>query len=421
MIQKITVALLTLLFSNIGFSQNASDSLLQLGNKYYRNKEFDKAGKTWYQSAMLADYKISKQTNFYYAAIAFAEAKDSVNTFHCLDMAITKNGFNDLPALKTDETFAFINQSGRWLKLINSIKPVYTTDPLKVQVIDTDVKNFWAAYDKIKTSKNKPEQLYKQLYFDKGTMALQFYLVNKIQTIDNFVYMHTAKHKYYESIRANTLKAAQLKPAYQKSFIKLKQIYPEAIFPPIYFVVGKLRSAGTSCSYGLILGVDQACMAATADTSELTTWEKHNISSFNGLPYTVAHELIHYLQDGMASDTTLLRASLVEGMADFIGELISGKTANERLKLFAKGKEKQIWESFEKEMYLDKAENWIANADQETADKPADLGYWMGYQICKSYYENATEKQKAIYDMLHIQDYKKFFDDSKFKLKASSW
>lgn len=411
----------TLLFtSNFCFSQSVSDSLLQVGNKFYKAKEFDKAGKVWFQSAELADNKITKQTNYYYAAIAYAEAKDSLNTFNCLEMSIRKNGFNDVAELKTQDVFAFINKSDRWVKLLNSIKPVYTTDPLKVQVIDADVKNFWAAYDKIKTSQGKAEQIYKQDYFDKGTMALQFYFVNKIQTVSNFVYMHNAKSKYYESIRKNTLKAAQLKPAYQKSFVKLKKIYPEAVFPPIYFVIGKLRSAGTSCSYGLILGIDQACMSPTADTTELTTWEKHNVSTFEELPYTVAHELIHYLQAGMASDTTLLKASLVEGMADFIGELISGKTANERLKVYAKGKEEKIWESFEKEMYLDKAENWIANADQETAEKPADLGYWVGYEICKSYYENAKDKHKAIYVMLHIQDYKKFFEDSKFKQKIES-
>ena len=420
MTRKYVVALVLMLISNLSFSQSASDSLLEIGNKFYKAKEFDKAAKAWCQSAELADNKITKQTNFYIASVAYAEAKDSVNTFHCLEMAVTKNGFNDLPELKTQEAFSFINKSNRWLSLLKSIKPVYTKNPLNVQVIEADVKNFWAAYDKTKISQDKAEQIYKYAYFDKGSMALQYYFVNKIQSVDNFVYMHNAKSKYYESIRENTLKAAQLKPEYQKSFIKLKKIYPEAVFPPIYFVIGKLRSAGTSCSYGLILGIDQACMSPTADTTELTTLEKHNISTFKGLPYTVAHELIHYLQNGMASDTTLLKASLVEGMADFIGELISGKTANERLKVYAKGKEKQIWESFEKEMYLNKAENWIANADQETADKPADLGYWVGYEICKSYYANAKDKHKAIYDMLHIQDYKKFFEDSKFKQMIDS-
>lgn len=88
----------------------------------------------------------------------------------------------------------------------------------------------------------------------------------------------------------------------------------------------------------------------------------------------------------MAGDTTLLCACILEGMADFLGELISGKTSNEQLHIFAKGKEKIIWKNFKKEMYLNKADNWIANSEKETTDKPADLGYWAGYEICKAYY-----------------------------------
>jgi Predicted Zn-dependent protease (DUF2268) len=238
-------------------------------------------------------------------------------------------------------------------------------------------------------------------------MALQFYYLNKIDNIQNFVYMHNARKKYYASIRANTFKAAQLSPTYQKSFINLKNIYPAAIFPPVYFVIGKLNSAGTVSGDGLILGIDQACMSPTADTTELNTWEKRNISTFQRLPNTVAHELIHYEQYGMASDTTLLAAAIKEGMADFIGELISGKFNNDRLLVYAKGKEKIIWAGFKKEMYLDRAYNWIANSDQETAEKPADLGYWVGYQICKAYYEQAKDRKKAIYAMLHIKNLNK--------------
>jgi hypothetical protein len=41
----------------------------------------------------------------------------------------------------------------------------------------------------------------------------------------------------------------------------------------------------------------------------------------------------------------------------------------------------------------------------------------VGYQICKSYYEEAKNKKQAIYDMLHIQDYKKILAASKLDEK----
>jgi hypothetical protein len=63
-------------------------------------------------------------------------------------------------------------------------------------------------------------------------------------------------------------------------------------------------------------------------------------------------------------------------------------------------------------MYLKREYNWIANSDQETADKPADLGYWVGYQICKAYYDKSPDKRKAISNMLNIKDYKEFYAKS---------
>ena len=415
--QKLLLGLILTITYNFSFSQTAVDSLLKLGNTFYKKNDFANAAKTWERAAQLTENKLAKNTNYSYAAFAYASAKDSANSFKCLDIAITQFGFNDLPALQNDESFLFMKESSRWKKLLGSIKPVYTANPKAVKVIDKDVTNFWKAYDLAQKNPAKAENIYSAQYINNGTMALQFYYLNKIATVHNFVYMHHLKKKYYASIRANTLKSAQFKSLYQQSFINLKKIYPTAIFPPIYFVIGKLNSAGTVSSDGLILAIDQACMSPTADTSELSTWEKHNISTFKNLPYTVAHELIHYEQDGMASDTTLLAAALKEGMADFIGELISGKSANERLLFFAKGKEKFIWTDFKKEMYLNRAYNWIANSEQETADKPADLGYWVGYQICKAYYEQAKDKKKAIYEMLHLQDYKKFLEQSKLDEK----
>lgn len=70
-------------------------------------------------------------------------------------------------------------------------------------------------------------------------------------------------------------------------------------------------------------------------------------------------------------------------------------------------------------MFLDRYSNWIANSNQETADRPADLGYWVGYQICKFYFDEATDKRGAISEMLNIQDYKAFLVQSRTDEKLS--
>lgn len=422
MLKKLLIGFSFFLMSNLTYSQTTADSLLKVGNVFYKKKDYINAGKIWVKASEYANNRISKQLNYFYAAHAFAEGKDSVNAFNCLELAILKNGFNDLPALEDEDTFGFINKSKKWKKLIKSIKPTYSSNPNNAKIVDTDVKNFWISYDMVQKDTANAQSIYQKYYIDKGSLALQDYFVNKMGgNIYSFTYSHRKKDKFYKSIRVNTLKAVEFSKNYKKSFANLKEIYPKAIFPNVYFVIGKLNSAGTVSSNGLILGIDQICRTETTDTTELESWEQHYLTPLSNLSATVAHELIHFQQKEMASDTTLLKAAIVEGMADLIGELISGQSANTKLQQFAKGKEKLIWDKFKVEMYLDKGNNWVGNGDQDKPDWPSDLGYWMGYEICKSYYENSEDKKKAIYEMLHIQDYNKFLKDSKFQYKANAW
>jgi hypothetical protein len=43
-----------------------------------------------------------------------------------------------------------------------------------------------------------------------------------------------------------------------------------------------------------------------------------------------------------------------------------------------------------------------------------DIGYWMGYQICKAYYDSVPDKKQAVWDILNITDFKKFFKASSY-------
>jgi uncharacterized protein YjaZ len=47
-----------------------------------------------------------------------------------------------------------------------------------------------------------------------------------------------------------------------------------------------------------------------------------------------------------------------------------------------------------------------------SGEKPADLGYYVGYKICEAYYNQAKDKKQAVKDILTIQDYKQFLAKS---------
>jgi hypothetical protein len=403
---------LLLLMSTGAFAQSTPS---KKADSLYAVKSYAAAGRYYLLAGNGGEFKASKRNDYYNAACCYALNGKTDSAMVLLKKAV-ENGYSDGAHLKIDADLDLLHTSPDWAPLVARIEKIKasikasTNDPLKAKLVTTDIKNFWKAYDLAQKDTAHRLAIYKKYYVDAGTAGLQDYFAYKVRNMKSFVNRLDSKPKFYAAIRKNTYTVDQQKPQMIASFVKFKQLYPAADFPDIYFEIGAFSSGGTSTDNGLIIGLDQIVRTPDIPVDELTLWQNNNFGKLSALPNTVAHELIHSNQNGMKQDTSLLHGVLVEGMADFIGELISGHNANERLHVWAKGKEKQIWADFEKEMYLRRSYNWIANSNQETADKPADLGYWVGYQICKAYYNKSTDKIKAINDMLNIKDYKVFYE-----------
>jgi Predicted Zn-dependent protease (DUF2268) len=398
------------------FTHVAAHSQLRyakIADSLYAVKIYDQAAHYYLLSGEASDFSRARQGAFYNAACCFALYGKADSAMLLLKQSI-KLGNDNVGHIRNDTDLSSLHQRADWQKLIAGLHPRIksTNDPAKARLITTDVRNFWYAYDRAQKDTANRLNIYRKYYIQPGTPGLHDYFTYKVLALKYFVVGHDKRPNFYAAIRKNTYAVEQQKPQMISSFVKLKALYAKASFPDIYFVIGDFSSGGTSSDNGLLIGLDQGVRTPDIPTNELNLWQRNNFSNLVDLPHLIAHELIHFNQGGMAGDTTLLRAVLVEGMADFLGELISGKTANERLHVWARGKEKQIWSDFEKEMYLNRARNWIANSDQETADKPADLGYWVGYQICKAYYNQAADKKQAVADMLNVKDYKTFYDKS---------
>jgi len=398
---------LLLLTNTAVFAQtNKADSL-------YEAKDYSKAAQFYLLAVKQDEFKPSILNDYYQAACCYALIGKADSSISLLKLDI-KNGFNDTARIKADADLNSLHSLSVWPEIISSIKskPTSTKDPNKVKLITTDIKHFWKAYDMAQKDTAHRYDIYKKYYVDAGTNGLQDYFFYKVHHLKYFVAAHDKRPQFYAAIRKNTLSIDKQRTQMIASFVKLKQLYPDADFPDIYFVIGDLSAGGTSTNTGLLIGLDQNARSPDIPIDELDLWERNNIYDLKNIPTLIAHELIHFNQGGMAYDTTLLHAVLTEGMADFIGELISGGKADKRLDIWARGKEKKIWARFEKEMYLKNTHNWLYNSIQETADNPADQGYWVGYQICKAYYYKSGDKNKAIYDMLNIKNYKEFYEKS---------
>ncbi|RYE19457.1 MAG: hypothetical protein EOP45_12630 [Sphingobacteriaceae bacterium] len=369
-----------------------------------------------------SDFPSKKTTAYYNLACCLSLAGKPDSALTVLSQAV-KSGYNNKSHLLIDSDLKSLHVLPGWQVLVSSIresKKVLNSDPARAQFVTSDIHHFWDAYDKAMRDTARFKQIMKVGYFDPASQGMNDYMGLKVSSIDEFIRHIRSAPAFYRAIRENTLKVDQYKPAFLASYVKFSSLYKGAMFPNVYFVIGAFTSGGTVSNAGLLLGINQSCLDSHIPLGELSFRQRTRIGDFQTLPNVVAHELIHYQQDGMKRDTTTLSYVIFEGMADFMAELISGKAPGVALYAWAAGKEQQIWGKFKKDMYYNRYDNWIANSQQATPDNLPDQGYWIGYQICRSYYEQAADKKQAIYDMLHIQDYKVFLEKSKWEDKLAS-
>jgi hypothetical protein len=186
------------------------------------------------------------------------------------------------------------------------------------------------------------------------------------------------------------------------AFQKLAQLYPEAKFPPVTIAVGRGKPVGIGSPVtGVQIGLEALCAIKYFDS---------NLE--DRFVHVIVHEYAHVQQVRALVDNlhpTVLEGSLIEGAAEFMAELISGGISGPELREQAEGHEKEIETAFVADEDKTDLSKWLYNG---TLDKQGDLGYWVGYRIVKSFYENASDKRQAFREILQMNDPKAFLAKS---------
>lgn len=167
---------------------------------------------------------------------------------------------------------------------------------------------------------------------------------------------------------------------------------------------------GTLSEQGLYIGTEFFTIDETTPLGELSGWERSVVKPADGLPCTMLHELMHYQQD-TAPDSSLLAQSVVEGSADFLAHVVAGCSPDDPYTAYGEAHEAALWAEFRSEMRGDDISNWLYQGDA-AGDRPADLGYYVGYRIAEAYYKRAEDKAQALHDILHVQDFDAFLGAS---------
>jgi len=94
---------------------------------------------------------------------------------------------------------------------------------------------------------------------------------------------------------------------------------------------------------------------------------------------------------------------MIEGSADFVGELISGEHINQEAFSYGEEHEDRLCKEFVELMNGTDYTNWLYGTSGHD-NRPRDLGYWMGYKITEAYFNKQQDKKEAIKHILTIDD-----------------
>lgn len=274
-------------------------------------------------------------------------------------------------------------------------------------IVTTDIDNFWQAYDNITSTQDSILQ-YKyldSLFLSNGSAGLVAIRQARRYTSHDYISAIKNYPKFWSSVRENTLRVNDHREELQRGIEKLKEIYPDLRPAKIYFTIGALRTNGTTLDSLVLIGSELALANEETPTNEFPESLSHLKSYFQSNPskdivFLNIHEYVH-TQQRATIGSSLLSQTIIEGAAEFLAEIaLDQKSPNPQID-FGYENEKRIREEFEKEMFSPNIYNWIMNSpDNQFGIR--DLGYFVGYAICKKYYEQTSDKYSAVKRMIEL-------------------
>jgi hypothetical protein len=291
-------------------------------------------------------------------------------------------------------------------KLIHSIWLILLTlSALPQSVFTSDIDHFWQAYDSVQTTPDTLQQLrfIQTIYVDAGTPGLKAFMEARNYSAPLWVRLLREYPKFWRSIRPNTLSVKSRAAAIEASIKTFRTIYPPLTDARMYFTVGGLRSGGTIKDNMILVGTEIATGDSATDVSEFTNgWlaTAFRYQTIDNIVPLNVHEYVH-TQQKFHGATDLLGASLSEGSADFITSLVIGRPMETSYIRYGLQHQPELKKEFAAEMFSTATvSRWLYNG--RMTKTMADLGYFMGYQICAAYYRQAADKQQAVRDIIEL-------------------
>lgn len=270
------------------------------------------------------------------------------------------------------------------------------------QVQVSDVIRFFQIYDQ---AGGRPDaEMLQRDYLAVGTPGLTRFASLRRITGESIAASLAANPDLYAEARGCVDILPQVTQRVDAAIADFQTLSPGADFPPVTIAIGRGRPIAVGEAAGAYIGLEALC-----------AWELPDPNVEDRIVRVIVHELVHTRQTGLAEHAdgaTVLHAALVEGAAEFVTELLTGSVAYRHLQTAARGRELEIEQAFLRDIDQPAlGSSWVYNGGAGS-NRPADLGYWVGYRIAKAYWLRAQDKTRAIADILSASDAHAFLEQS---------
>lgn len=304
------------------------------------------------------------------------------------------------------------------LSLVNCVVDSRAKTSDAVEFHFSDIDNFWKAFDLIQDAKThtKRTDIIQKTYVDKASKGLKL-LIEKhnLTAADYATYMKDTV--FFNSIKPVTLNSKNDTLEIRNHLRSFENLYPNAIFNDIYFVIGQFKRAGTVIDSTMIIQLEKNAKSdATRSAFLFNEDQLDNLNHHSSLIPLIVHEQVHINQKNI-NTKTLLSKSICEGAADFLMHLQTGRLPSSVQETYTYGiaNETRLWAKFQTDLDIKYGlikKDWFYNYDRQ--DIPPDLGYFMGFKICEKYYNEATDKVEAIKFMLNGSNSERLLELSQY-------
>lgn len=295
-------------------------------------------------------------------------------------------------------------------------------DPLTITVETADADRF-ALLFKATNGRPSAERLQRS-YLDPGSDGVRVFTPDRIVDARHLAEA-VAKHpeRYAKAIDTCLPIVKDTTAELRATYLAFQGLFPERPLPRLYLVVGAGNSGGTAGPGVQVLGLETLC--EIADTPDKL---REIVRSF------YAHETVHTWQGDldMARLGGILAGSvLIEGAADFIATLVTGRQMDPARAAWAAPREAELWRQFEADLATTRTatwsdlkkgspiaasfNRWIGNYGSAPAGWPSEAGYWMGQRIWQRWYDRQPDKRAALRRMLVLPDAAAVLEEGRYR------